>query len=279
MKTIPDMSFDDYCAADALNASTLKAFAVSGKQGVEYLTKSRTPSASMRLGTALHARMELGEEFDKQFVEIPKLRPGAVPATWAKAEETLESGQAPLAEGWRVTVEKMHDALMSHPVAGAVLRKPHENELSIFWDDPDLGVPCKARLDRWLSRTGCILDIKTTAADSPRGIEKKIDELGYHIQAAWYMRGARFALDTPRPEFLFTFVQTSAPHDVVVVDLDDDAIRQGWAAAYQAANRWKAWRDTGRADGLSDQPLTLGLPGYARIDNWHAPVSLLEEIA
>ena len=269
------MSFDDYRSAEGLNASTIKNFVVSARHGVEAMGDNSPPSAVMRLGTAVHARCEVGDDFDRYAVEVEGIKPGSQRETWVKKSTDLETDQIPLAEGQRIVVEKIHDAMMAHPVAGKQLRKPHESELSVFWDDPDLKVPGKARFDRWLTRTGCVLDIKTTESTQPKKIRSKVSDYGYHIQAAWYLRAARYGLGCETPEFLFVFVESTPPHDVVIAPLAPEAIEQGWAECCEAAMKRKRWRDTGEAVGVSDTPMTIELPTWAQIRGMAAPYELL----
>lgn len=275
MRIVKHMPFDDYKADPSLNASTIKNFAVSSLRGADRAGRNSEPSAAMRLGTAFHARIELGDAFDGVAVEVKGLKPGAVPKTWANAEADLEPGQIPLAEGQRIVVEKMHDAAMNHPSAGKLLRMPHDPELSVFWDDPDLGIPCKARIDRWISQTSCVLDLKTTSDLTLSGLEKNVHNFGYHMQAAWYMRAACIMANA-LPEFLFVFVESSAPFDVVVSPLRTETVEQGWAECCRAAERWRRWRDTGEIEGISRSPLTLSLPRWAEIPGMVAPYALLK---
>lgn len=275
-KIVYDMPFDEYTAVDALNASTLKAFHVSAKQGAHNAEAKRETTASMRLGRALHDRMELGASFDGVAMEVKGLKPGAVAKTWAKHEAEKENpSHILLAEGWRLQIEKMHDAIMAHPKAGPVCRLASQREVSVFWDDPDLGVPCKARFDRLIPGVG-VVDVKTAASVEPHKIGYAICDYGYHIQDPFYRRGAHIACGIPNPDFVFVFVSNTAPFDVVPGCLDDESIEQGWADICVAADRWKHWRKTGEAPGITQGVMTLSLPRRAITEGQRAPYSLLK---
>lgn len=108
-------------------------------------------------------------------------------------------------------------------------------EVSIFWVDPQTGVPCKCRLDYIKPRA--IVDLKSFGNPNrlpiDRAIMRAIATQRYHIQAAWYDEGAQWlarfikqgavtdlcgvdgatinALAThPRKEFMFVFQSSGA---------------------------------------------------------------------
>lgn len=265
-KVLTSQPFADYCVAEGLNSSTLKHFRRSVLHGAWASEQPDEPTHQKLLGRALHERMELGaERFHAAAVDVEGLKPAAYPKTFAKAQAE-HPDKIVLAEGWRDAVEAMHDRIMAHPRAGKLARMPHEREVSVFWDDPDIGVPCKARLDCVVPGVG-IVDYKTTAGISLHDMERAIDKFAYHMQAAWYMRGANRTFRKMRhPAFLFVFVESSPPHDVVVVDLDAEAIEQGWAECEIAANNWKKWK-RGETTGYADHVVTCGLPRWASNPN------------
>lgn len=262
--------FAEYAAADGLSCSTLKRFRKSSLDGACAMVGPQDETHQMRLGRALHERMELGpERFSEASVTVKGLKPAAYPATFAKADAE-HPGKIVLAETWDERIRGMAASILSHPIAGKLTAAKGETEVSVYWGDPDLGVRCKARLDRVLPGIG-IVDYKTTSALDIRGMERSIYDYAYHMQAAWYMRAANMVFHKmSRPSFLFVFAESVAPFDVVVVDLDEDAIAAGWAECCLSVSRWKEWQ-SGAIKGISGRVVTLGLPAWARVSGWHAP--------
>lgn len=254
-------AFTEYLADPGLNASTLKKFRESGKAGAMAMADDSPPSASPRFGSALHAYMEDRQAFEAKAVTVDKLKPGALPKTFAKAEQD-HPGKIILAEGWAEKIVRMAEEIRAHPAAGPLERLTAEREVCVYWDDPDLGVRCKACLDRFRPGVGAV-DFKTIGEMTHKGIERNVHTYGYHMQAAWYIRAMRFGLGIEFPSFAFIFVGSDAPHDVVVCDLDERAIVRGWIDCLAAFRRWHEWKTTGSAPGLASSVMTVMLPKWA----------------
>lgn len=153
----------------------------------------------------------------------------------------FDSYRSAVAREWRDTVEKVgkipvleRDMTDARPVADAVRAKaalgitnnpfaPHgRSEVTAIWEEGD--AYCRARYDRLVIEPDGYADIwdwKTTNDISVRGIEKAIAHFGYHIQAAFYLRGLTAILPKyiGRTSFVFVFVETAAPYHVRRVKL------------------------------------------------------------
>ena len=68
------------------------------------------------------------------------------------------------------------------------------------------GVTCKVRPDLYNTRTGMVLDLKTTQDGSERGFAKSVRAFNYLFQAAWYMTALRQMGERPK-EFVFLVVE------------------------------------------------------------------------
>lgn len=258
------LPFGKYRSANGLNASLCKAFAVSGLEGRLRAESDDDPTASMLLGRALHELIDARGKMDDRFVSV-EAKGKATSATLAK-HQAEHPDRVILAEGWGVDIRRMYDSIDSHATAGPLMRKMEHREVSIFWDDPDLKMRCKARLDAVLVPEG-IVDVKTTSDDlTSAAIDRAILNYRYDIQAAWYLRGGGMTFrKMHRPGFAFIFVQNRPPYDCVVVGLDDETIMQGWADSIVGSERYKAWMEKGEALGVYPRgAMTCGLPKWAR---------------
>lgn len=168
------------------------------------------------------------------------------------------------------TVADMRDAIFKHPVArlgfvGGVA------ERSYVWRDPETQILCKARPDYTPGHIRYFIDCKTSTSANPRAFEKRVWDIGYHMQAAWYM-DARACIDGERPQrFCFIVVAKDRPHLVTPIWLDDETL--AWAQLQNARARrtfarcldrgeWPGYRDHERPD--VDTAFTVMLPPWAR---------------
>jgi len=256
------MRFEDYVLIDALNASTLKKFAISGLAGAWYLTEGQAETAAMNRGTAFHKVCEDGD-----FNNIVRHTATKSVTTKAFQEErdALEPGKILLvAEEWDRLL-RMYESFSAHPLCKKVLTDASFAEHTIIWHEPLLGgVKCKARIDRLWEGIGAV-DIKTTATLTIADVERSIWKYGYHIQAAWYMRAMQVAYGIHDPAWLFAWQETSPPYDSALSGIPVEDIQQGWAEIEIAASRYRAYRDRSEANGIAhNNRLTLGLPRWSQ---------------
>ncbi len=99
-------------------------------------------------------------------------------------------------------------------------------ERSIFWQDPETQVWCKARPDAIPSDSGDFADLKTTTSVLYRDLQHSIATYGYHQQAAFVIEGAR-ALGLPAESFNLVWVETKPPFCVRVTALREEDIERG----------------------------------------------------
>jgi len=127
-----------------------------------------------------------------------------------------------------------------------------------------LELPCKMKADAINVIDGCIIDLKTCTDASPDGFGKDAYNLGYLLQAAFYLDGYHLATGNNLKRFIFIAMEKSAPYIAAVYELTPEQIelgRQQYLAALQtyknclAANKWHAYGD-------NIQFLTL--PNWAR---------------
>lgn len=113
-------------------------------------------------------------------------------------------------------------AILRHAIAAELLAKATDRELTLTWNDPLTGLPCKARLDAWAPSIRTALDIKTYGTTDPRVVGRRVYQLGAHIQGAHYVEGARHALGQEDIDYLLIVAENKAPFDVGVFRLEPD---------------------------------------------------------
>lgn len=221
------------------------------------------PKSAFDFGTAAHKKV-LGIGPELAVLDFPDWR--TKEAREAR-DEAREQGAVPLKRSEYEQVTAMAEALKRHPVAGPIFtERAGRPEQSLFWQDPDTGVVCRARADHLPHPTSSgrliLADYKTCASAAPDKIQRAVADYGYHIQADWYMDGAR-ALGLGDPAFLFVFQEKTAPFLVTVVELDFMALKIGAHLAREARGIYADCKRSGRWPGYhDDHPLSVSLPVY-----------------
>ena len=149
---------------------------------------------------------------------------GAVSTKEAKqfVTEAREAGHTPLKAAEHDQVLAMAEAILENPDAVEALRGRDgdaRHEVSAFRQDPETGMWLRGRFDS-IHADG-ITDYKTIVdADPALFARRTAAELGYHMQAAWYldMAAALGELDTDAP-FTFVLQEKKAPYLTSVVDM------------------------------------------------------------
>ncbi len=183
--------------------------------------------------------------------------------TKAGKEERAAAAEAGIellsASDWR-TAEAMCRRVKEHPEAARVLAAG-EAEVSHFDVDLWSGVGVKCRPD-WTATDGTLVDLKSARDASPRGFARAAADLGYHLQAAHYLR----MLAAER--FLFVAVEPEPPHLTAVYELDQDALRRGLQLVDRALDLSARLADVppDQWPGYPSTTTRLALPAWALDD-------------
>ena len=185
-------------------------------------------------------------------------------------DEARAAGLIPCLPGTLTQAKECAHAVLSHPSAGPLfLDVLGDDELSMWWDDPDTGVRLKARADRAAAWQSQLVDLKTTNDASPRGFARDAFKYGYHIQRAVY--GEVFArthgLDHDAVRFLFVAVEKTPPYLVCVHELGEDEVRMGREAMQHAIRLYAECSETGVWTGYPDTVQPLTFPTWAHMQH------------
>jgi len=221
----------------------------------------RETTAAMSTGTLVHAILSGSDEIDVGEFENFKTKAAQ---EWRDEGETLN----------RIRVLKpVYEAACS--VAGAVRARAAQgidntpfteaakHEVTAIWKEK--GCFCRARYD--VLSVGDYADVwdwKSTADISDRGIERSIVKYGYHIQAAFYLRGLETIMPKyrGRTSFIFVFFETTPPYAVRRVTLQPSWLMAASAKVNEAINLWAHCIETGNFPITSPDTLKLELPAY-----------------
>ena len=253
----------DYRREEGVNQSSLKKILESPAHYQAALKFKLIPTPAMEMGTALHALTLDGRKaFDNSYIQKPD---GINLSTKAGKEWKATVGRKKvLATGgkddpWN-SVLGMDASLQRlawfDPAQEDYIK---HNEVSIYWDE--LGVRCKARLDRVALEEGIVLDLKTTDSVEPELFTKKVVSLGYDFQAAYYARAAEKAFGKPF-KFIFVAVERKAPYTVDLFEVTPEMMEEGIYKVEKALKTYAECEKSGNWPNREPVIRQLGYPGW-----------------
>lgn len=227
---------------------------------------SHEDTSSYRKGRALHCAVLEPDQFWKRYIVRPKFTGKGAHAAADEWEEEHKD--------WDILTPKEMDAV--HGMAAGIRRNPetkrlvemghgHE-EATCIWIDPQTGVRCKARIDRFVPGV-LALDVKTAASATPQAIAWAFTTerggYGYARQFAWYRRGllACGQVDTP---WSVVVVENVAPYEAVAYTPEPDFLKLGETDANAALHRIAGWLRANEWNGYPRTIQTLHVPDAVR---------------
>ncbi len=223
----------------------------------EALDHPPQPTPAMAFGSAVHAYVLEPDRFAEEFVVAEKFDRRTKEGKEAAARfEEANQGKTVIASEDLATLSRMRAAVLAHQGAASLLGQG-EAELSAFWTDAATGIACRCRPD-WLNETA-IVDLKSCLDASSRGFSRAIANLGYDVQAAFYVDGVKSVTGSDLP-FLFVAVEKEPPHAVAVYRADPELIeigRRKYRAALQLlqwcqeSGTWPAYQPAGEVELIS----------------------------
>lgn len=165
-------------------------------------------------------------------------------------------GKIPLLEKHAEILWGVEAAIEANPTAAATF-DGGVTERSVFFDVD--GVPSKARFDHLGDVV--LTDLKTTTSAHPEAFARKVAQMGYHQQAAWYLDAARAAGARPTT-FRFVVVESAPPYLTAVYDLAPAAIEWGRMLNAKAVELFQQCRATNTWPGYPTEPQVIDLPSW-----------------
>lgn len=162
------------------------------------------------------------------------------------------------------TLTVMVEAVDAFETARAILNNPACFETSIVWDDLNTGIRLKCRLDFDIENLGVIVDLKSCESAAPWIFPKHAANMGYDIQAAHYLNGARTKGDYV--DFVFLAQEKTPPYAVGVYRANQVMMDNGRTKIKKALDTLKRCRETDRWPGYPDEVMDISLPKWALVD-------------
>jgi len=266
------MSNTDYHANEALGSSLLKLIHL--KSVLHAITKEFTQSEAMAVGSAVHSLVLEPETFTNEYAVSPKCDRRTKIGKAVYADFLADSeGKTVLSEASLYDVKGMATAVMEHPIASRVLTGGR-SEYSYFSVDKETGIEKKCRPD--YENGGALIDLKSTRDASFEGFAKQMGDLGYLIQAAWYLDVYNEATGEDLKEFFIVAVENFSPYAVAVYKIDEMQIEVGRKQYRKALTEYASFLKDCEEVG---EPKAKMLHGYpAEITTIQVPYWFLDQI-
>jgi exodeoxyribonuclease VIII len=267
------MPIDTYHELPGLNWSRLKYVLESPRAYRHAVDNPPSETPAMAFGTAVHMAVL---EPERAAVELITAPPEYLTATGllstAKAAKdwigTLPADAIVLTPAQRIAIDTVCKHLAEHAGAKEWLALAHHREHVLTWQETSAKIDCKACVDAW--GNGLLLDVKTWSPRgrfSPDGFMREALSRKYLGQLGWYFRGLE-AAGQPVHLMGWVVIQSTAPHDVMVLELDVDAFDYALEEAQEAIDLFHLWSSDGMpAHGAYPEAVLCNLPAYLQRDD------------
>ncbi len=223
------------------NWSTIKHIEFSPKEYRHKLTVPHADTPAMRLGRITHTAVYEPEKLVARYIVQPNFHRGMKDDTaiskgydggkdaaleWDAQLEYARSVDPKIEFALQTEIDaaqRMRDALFVDPISEPFFTSGRA-EQQINWTDPVTGLLCTGRVDHI---NGSLSDLKTTAMIHPRAVRKQIGSMRYHGQLAYYYDGLRAGNHKMKAPPALIFVQSVAPHDVLVLEVGERELDEG----------------------------------------------------
>lgn len=228
-----------------------------------YLYERENPSPSTPaqvFGTAVHQAILEPNKFQESIAIEPEFSGKGSVAL--RAQWHLENhGRTIMKTEQADQVRGILKALRNHSRAWKYVATGRAEE-SLFWEDPDTHVVCKARPD-FMHDGHVLVDVKTTTNASYWPFQKTIAEYGYHIQAALYLDGATQVFGREFDEFVIVAVEKDAPHGINCFLITEEMLTEGRALYKDALRTLAGCIKSGKFPSYPEALLPAALPSWA----------------
>lgn len=229
----------------------------------KYLDPNRereTQTPALVVGSAFHAMVLEPWKFKELFAVMPLFS-----GTGSVARKELwindNRGKDFISLEAYDQISRMRDSIMKHPLVPELL-EIGEAEQRLDWEEPGTGALCKAKPDFRNTKSGLIIDLKTTEDASEEGFGRSAYKYRYHVQAPFYCDGA-FMNGLDPSGFVFIAVEKSYPYQVNVFYADEEFMALGRRTYMQNLETYMECKRTNSWPGYSPEIKPLRLPRWA----------------
>ncbi len=251
------MTFAEYQALDGINASAIKAGALSMKHMHAVMTGvEKEQTTAMRWGSIVHKAILERAEFFRRVSVFEGYKKG----------KDWESFKAEHDPEWILSSDE-HAKLFALSAAVHANKDAHRliegtgHEVTAAWNDQDYG-QAKSRLDGFSERFG-MLELKTARLIAPELFAKQFVKMGYDLQCGWYCEGAQLSkMSKDIPACHVIAIESVEPFDVAVYTIPRMVIDVGRSKARKIARAYRIAEAAGIFEGVAEGITDLVMPSW-----------------
>ena len=251
-------TFAEYVADEAVNWSSLKHMDDSALHYRHRLSAERKDTAALALGRVTHSLVFEPDTLDREYAVYEG--GNRIGKEWTAFAETNE-GKTIFKPAEIANAVAMAAAVRAHPLV-----QPYLDgglfETTIRWTDAETGLVCKARPDWMVPDRRWLVDLKTARSVHPRMFGRAVASYGYHRQLAHYAAGIEAACGWRPEKVVLIAVENTAPFDVVVYEMTDDALIVGRQDVDRLLTKLAYHRKTDTWPGRFSEEQVLDLPEW-----------------
>ena len=230
----PWMPNQKYHDGPGVSNSDLTTLGTRSPAHYKYKKENPTePTDAMNVGQAFHTLTLEPHKFTDRFhIFQGEKRSKEKKEEWAAAEG---SGKTVIREAKLEDVSGMVKAIRAHDDAAALLDKmDSQYEKSLYWLDRRSGALCKVRPDIMPDPNiiPALVDLKSCQPGANRETvswSRQVGKFRYHVQAAYYLEGARKATGIDYKTFIWITVESEAPYGINVFQASREMLAEGQA--------------------------------------------------
>lgn len=261
-----DMPDEVYHARSELSSTQLRWFMKSPNYYRHMLQVPMKKSAALDFGHALHLGLLQPDEYPNVVLAAPvcdrRTKEGKL--IWENFQKGLKPGTVVLKEDELFAVDRIVRSIRASQWWQDFEKTDLRFEVSGFAELE--GIPCRIRVDG-LPMVGEVLwDLKSAISVSPGAFKHAVFSHGYVMQAAFYLKVAR-ALGMDKQRFVFLAVEKSGPYDFRPYELEAEVLERAERDIDRALRKFATCKAFDEWPGYhKDEPVRIGLPGWARHD-------------
>jgi len=278
-----DIPNEEYHRGNGTSSSSLKTLLPQTPAHLKYnRSHPKSPTPSMRLGTAVHSLVLEPDKFDEDNAVMPLINARTNKGKEEKADfELANAGKNVITLDQYATAQLMAARVHEHPIAG-LLVKDLIVESSVYWwykardrdDDTEYKELLKVRPDGISRNYPILVDLKTTKDGSYSGFIRSVQDYYYHVSAAMYLEGVNQNKELMGEvkhinfnQFVFVCIENFPPYEVSCYELSKEYLKLGYALYTRALERLNKGR-TNDWPGYPEEVRVLEPPAYAN----HFPI-------
>jgi hypothetical protein len=124
-----------------------------------------------------------------------------------------------------------------HPEVKRLFVSGH-SEVSLFWENPELQIPCKGRLDWWNPELGAIIDLKFAQGSGCDYVRNLVGRRYLDLQLAWYREGMQQLLGIEAQAWVVV-IEKSQPNQVYAHQLSARELASGQQKIAKTIALWQ----------------------------------------